>query len=418
MKNIKTLSIVFVIWCLSPLAAAEQFDYKMAQSPSSDSAISYYKPAGSDQALTNITDGQVKNVILCIGDGMGFNHVALARHRSVGADGKLNMERMPVAGVMRTHSSGHPITDSAAAGTALACGLKTNNGMIGMTPEKVVCSTILEQLAEKGWPTGLVATSAITHATPASFGAHVPSRSQQVHIAEHLLANRIDVMFGGGRKFFLPKGIDKGIRKDDRNLLLEATQFGYQVIKNKQEMLALEHLPVLGVFAEEGMTTFDPEPSLAQMSRTAIELLSKKKNGADAAGQSFFLMIEGSQVDWAAHANDTDRVVRQTLLFDMAVQEAIAFAQCDRHTLVIVTADHETGGLILKENKGDIIADWASESHTAADVPVYAFGPGSENFSGTLDNTDIPKRIAELTGIQPFPVLQTKCDTAREVLAK
>ena len=138
------------------------------------------------------------------------------------------------------------------------------------------------------------------------------------------------------------------------------------------------------------------------------EELSKKPN--------FFLMIEGSQIDWAAHANDTDRTIRHTLLFDMAVREAIKFAQLDRHTLVIVTADHETGGLKLAPNKDNgVEAKWTSKKHTAANVPIYAFGPGSEKFSGTLDNTDIPKRIAELTGIEEFPVVHEQKKTGEMV---
>ncbi|MHC5138497.1 MAG: alkaline phosphatase, partial [Planctomycetota bacterium] len=133
----------------------------------------------------------------------------------------------------------------------------------------------------------------------------------------------------------------------------------------------------------------------------------------------FLLMIEGSQIDWAAHANDTDRVVRQTLLFDMAVREAIEFAQKDKHTLVIVTADHETGGLKLERDEGnELKAKWTSGGHTGDNVPIYAFGPGSEKFAGTLDNTDIPKRIAELTGIKVFPVRRIESHLPKPVSAK
>ena len=420
MKNVKFLAIIFCVFalCLSPVLAAEKFNYKMAESAESDSTNSFYLSPSSDETLKNISGGQIRNVILCIGDGMGFNHVALARYEAVGLNGKLHMERLPITGVMRTHSADTLITDSAAAVTAMASGVKTDNGMIGMTSEKIAYCTILELLDKKGWRSGLVATSAITHATPAGFASHVDQRSKQTEIAGQMLGNQVDVLLGGGQKFFLPKGIKKGIRKDGRNLLIEAGDCGYQLIENKQQLLELERFPVLGLFANEGMTTFPPEPSLAQMGKTAIKLLSAKSKKWFSPKPRFFLMIEGSQIDWAAHANDTDRVIRQTLLFDMAVREAVEFAQRDRHTLVIVTSDHETGGLILKEKDGAIQTEWTSLSHTAAAVPVYAFGPGSERFSGTMDNTDLPRRIAKLTGIKEFPIILQQSQVPDEVSVK
>ncbi|MHC5136630.1 MAG: alkaline phosphatase, partial [Planctomycetota bacterium] len=331
----------------------------------------------------------------CIGDGMGFNHVALARHNSVGPGKKLHMERLPVAGMMRTYSADDLVTDSAAAGTAMACGIKTNNGMIGMDPDKVPHSSILTLLQKKGWRTGLVATSQISHATPAAFASHVDSRDKQKEIAVQLLNNRVDVLLGGGRKYW------------SEDLLAEAVTAGYEVIGTRDEMAMLKAGPVIGLFADDGMTTFEPEPSIGEMAKTAIALLSLPGREWFSPKPKFFLMIEGSQIDWAAHANDTDRVIRQTLQFDMAVREAVGFAQRDKHTLVIVTADHETGGLVIETegiNKHKIDPDWEETGHTAADVPVYAFGPGSEHFAGVIDNTEIPKRIAELTGLQEFPI--------------
>ena len=420
MKNIKLLVIVFFVLALylSPVLAAEKFNYKMAESVHSDSKGSFYRSASSDETLGNITGGKVRNVILCIGDGMGFNHVTLARHKSVGPNRKLHMERLPIAGVMRTHSASSLITDSAAAVTAMASGVKTNNGMIGMTPDKTPHSSILELLIADRWRSGLVATSAITHATPAGFASYVDQRSKQVEIASQMLTNQVDVLLGGGQKFFLPKGIGKGVREDNLNLLVEAGQRGYQLIETRQQLLALKQFPVLGLFADEGMTTFAPEPSLAEMTRTGIKLLSAENSGWFAKKPKFFMMVEGSQIDWAAHANDTDRVIRQTLLFDMAVRETIEFAQRDRHTLVIVTSDHETGGLVLKEKDGVICPEWTSASHTAADVPVYAFGPDSERFAGVMDNTDLPKRISELTGFKEFPVARKQSQVLEEVSIK
>lgn len=404
MKMLNTRKMLIMLGCLSTLFASgctqTVFRYKMATLPDDGKSLAFYTAPLDNGKLTNAAGTEVRNVIVCIGDGMGFEHVALSR-LTAGAP-KLWMETLPVAGEMTTRSANKKITDSAASGTALACGVKTNNGMIGMTPDKTQYSTILELLAQKGWKTGLVATSQITHATPASYAAHVVSRGNQKGIAPQMLANRVDVMFGGGQKYWLPKSAG-GIRDDKQDVLAQARRAGYQVIATRDELAALTKTPALGLFGKDGLTTAAPEPTLAEMSGMAINLLSRKNK------QGFFLMIEGSQIDWAAHANDADRVIRQTLLFDMAVREAIEFARRDGHTLVIVTADHETGGLTVKsDNAGGIKAKWSSGGHTEANVPVYAFGPGAEKFAGRIDNTDLPKRIAELTGVKQFPIKKTE----------
>jgi alkaline phosphatase len=317
------------------------------------------------------------------------------------------MERLPVMGMMRTWSANTLTTDSAAAATAIASGVKTKNGMIGLTPQGESCKTILECLRQKGWRSGLVATSQITHATPAGFAAHVGNRNHQAEIASQMLANRVDVMFGGGALYWLPNSAG-GSRSDRRDLLDEALQRGYQIARTREQMMDLNNGPAIGLFADKGMTTIAPEPTLEEMTRKAIEMLSSQGQDWFAPKPRFFLMIEGSQIDWAAHSNETDNVIRQTLLFDMAVRRAVEFAQQDKQTLVIVTADHETGGLVLKTralNNDAISANWTSKQHTAGDVPIYAFGPGSDSFAGVIDNTDIALRLAELCGVSPFPAL-------------
>ena len=412
-KVLRSLLLGLLLFGLG--CSVETFYYRMAAPPAGDGGIAFYIPPVSDAPLANPPAGEVRNVILCIGDGMGFDHVALARHHGAGPGKKLYMELLPVKGEAATHSANSDVTDSAASGTAMACGVKTNNGMIGMSPDKTPYSSILELLDQKGWRTGLVATSEISHATPASFASHVDSRDKQKEIAVQMLDNRVDVLLGGGRKHWNDK------------LLTKAATDGYQVIETRDEMLTLKPGPVLGLFVNGGMTTFEPEPSLMEMSKTAIDLLNTKSAEWFAPKPKFFLMIEGSQIDWASHANDTDRVIRQTLLFDMTVRQAIEFAKRDGHTLVIVTADHETGGLRLKTDptreKG-VKAKWTTGGHTGVKVPIYAYGPGSKKFTGTIDNTDIGKRIAELTGINEFPVIKNEvkqkrgADLSSEALAK
>ena len=398
MKSFKLyLVLSLMLFGLGCSPSLETFYYRMAAPPGDDTDLSFYRGPVSDTAWVNPPAGEVNNVIYCIGDGMGFNHVALTRHYAQPAN-RLWMDMLPVKGQMTTHSANRDVTDSAASGTAMACGIKTDNGMVGMNPDKVAYSSILELLDQKGWRTGLVVTSAISHATPAVFAAHVDSRDKQDEIARQMFDNRVDVMLGGGRKFW------------NDAMLSDAAAEGYQVIESRDQLPSLTYGPVLGLFADDGMTTFDPEPMLPVMANTAITLLSSKSPAWFSPQPKFFLMIEGSQIDWAGHANDADRMVRQTLLFDMAVEEALDFARRDGHTLVIVTADHETGGLRLVpgDNEIGVKARWTTGQHTAANVPIFAYGPGAQIFAGRIDNTDIPKRIAELTGITQFPVVRQK----------
>jgi len=413
-NKMKKVKILMLLTLLSLVIAGcchsvQTFYYRMAAPPAGEGGIGFYEPSPSDATLENVAGDDVRNVIVCIGDGMGFNHVALSRHYGAGDDKKLYMELAPIQGKMTTYSANSDVTDSAASGTAIACGIKTNNGMIGMAPDKTPYYSILESLGQKGWRTGLVVTASVSHATPAVFASHVESRNNQEEIALQEFGNRVDVLLGGGRKFW----------KDQT--LTEAAADGYQVIENRDQLMSLQPEPVIGLFADDGMTTFAPEPSLAEMAATAISILSSKNTEWFAPKPKFFLMIEGSQIDWAAHANDTDRMVRQTLLFDMAVHQAIEFAKQDGHTLVIITADHETGGLKLHEDPDSetgIDVKWTSGTHTKTKVPVFAYGPGAEKFAGTLDNTDISKRIAELTGVKDFPKAKTTVTQEQETATK
>lgn len=186
--------------------------------------------------------------------------------------------------------------------------------------------------------TGLVATSTITHATPAAFAAHVKERRDEATIASQLLENRVNVLMGGGKRFFLPQSEAGSKRQDERDLIAEAEKVGYSFVQTKEELKASAGDYLLGLFQLGALTTHPPEPSLAEITAKAIELLSRNEKG-------FFLMAEGSQIDWAGHANDPDETIRQTLLFDEAVKVALDFAVKDKHTLVIATADHETGGM-------------------------------------------------------------------------
>jgi alkaline phosphatase len=366
--------------------------------------ISFYAPSSTTESYPTLSGKKVRNIIFCIGDGMGMGQIALARMKAAGPDGLLYMERMPVAGFVRTHSANSLVTDSAAAGTALASGVKTKNSMVGMAPDGTSCHTILEAAKAKGMTTGLVVTSAITDATPAAFASHVTSRKMQDKIAEQLIASKVNVLFGGGKEYFLPKSNSRSKRNDQKNLIEQAKEAGYIYIRTAEELKTAQHPYILGLFQLGPLTTVAPEPSLAELTAKAIDVLNREGENNKKGG--FFLMVEGSQIDWACHDNNTAGVIRQTLLFDQAVKAAIDFAQKDKCTLVVVTADHETGGLTIKGGKSkvnELYVNWSTNGHSAMPVPIYAFGPKADIFAGTYDNTEVPKKFAKLLGINLFP---------------
>ena len=356
----------------------------------------------------NCPDGKenIKNIIFCIGDGMGLGQTTLTRMKTAGPDGMLCIERMPVIGLVRTHSANALRTDSAAAGTALASGVKTNNKMLGMTADGKKYQTILEAAKAEGMRTGLVATSTITHATPASFGAHVESRRMENKIAQQLIANKIHVLLGGGRQHFLPKSDAHSKRNDKMDLIKQAKKAGYCYVQNAEELKNARGPYLLGLFQTGPLTTRPPEPTLAELTEKAIEVLDRKDKKPLNKNKGFFLMVEGSQIDGACHDNDVDNTIRQVLGFDEAVKSAIEFALKDGQTLVVATADHETGGLTINGGslKGDNLdVHWSTKGHSCLPVPLYAFGPNADMFSGVYDNTEIPKKFAQLLGIKSFP---------------
>jgi len=334
-----------------------------------------------------------KNVILLIGDGMGVAHVTAARIAAGGPGARLAMDQMPVTGFVTTYSADSYVTDSAAAATAIASGVKTANYVVGLTPDGRRTRTVLEAARDSGKKTGLVTTDAITGATPAGFAAHVTGRDQSAQIAVDLINANIDVLIGGGRSAFLPKEVPGSSRTDDKDLLAEAKSKGWQVISSAEEFNLASGSKLIALLALGALTTKDPEPPLSALTSKAISILSSGKKG-------FFLMVEGAQIDTSSHANNFESCVRQTLEFDKAVAAALEFAHKDRNTLVIVTADHETGGLALPADGSKIKNAWGSGGHTAVVTPIYAYGPGSDKFAGLIDNTDIARRIAELWKIK------------------
>ncbi len=318
-----------------------------------------------------------KNIILMIGDGMGLTHV----HAALTAKkNNLNIARCRYIGLVKTYSSDNYITDSGASGTAIATGVKTKNGAIGVDTSGVAQQSILEIAEEYGKATGLVATAFITHATPAAFIAHNPNRHDYENIALDFLKTDIDVFIGGGKNHFM-------VRSDSLNLIDSLSIRNYQIV---YDLISLENInsgKIAGLLYEDHPPPLSQGRSdmLEKASLKAIEILNQEKDG-------FFLMIESSQIDWAGHANNTDYLIEETVEFDNTVGKVLDFAEKNGETLVIITADHETGGFSIIDGNyetGEVTGGFSSSNHTGIMVPLYAYGPGAEEFIGIYENTEI-----------------------------
>ncbi len=333
-----------------------------------------------------------KNIILMIGDGMGLTQVSAALYSN---GNKLSLEQFPFTGLHKSYSADDLITDSAAGATSFASGIKTYNAAIGVNKDSMAVGTILEEAEQKGMATGLVATSSITHATPASFIAHQKSRTMMEEIATDFLKTDIDFFVGGGKKYFDRR------EKDTRNLYQELEAKGYVVsdfIKQDLTAVQVDNAKPFAYF------TADAEPVpvtqgrdyLVPASKMAVNFLDQRSD------KGFFLMIEGSQIDWGGHANNSNYIITEALDFDKAIAAVMEFAKKDGETLVIVTADHETGGYSINTGSkmDSIVGAFTTDKHTAALIPVFAYGPGAELFSGIYENTAIYDKMRHALGFK------------------
>jgi len=329
----------------------------------------------------------IENVILMIGDGMGVSHVFAAMTAN---NDRLYIDQMPYVGLQKTKAKNRYRTDSAGAGSALATGEKTNYGSISVDDQGVPYPTILEYAAGNGYATGLVAACKITHATPAAFIAHVPKRNQYEDIATFFVTDSLDVFLGGGSDDFCKRETGVNLRP-----ALEAK--GFQVVTELAKLDGIKRGKVAGFFANGHLNAYPARGEfLVESTRKAIKLLKKNKKG-------FFLMVEGSQIDWAGHDNNLAYTIEEMLDFDRAVGEVLKFAKKDGHTLVIVTADHETGGLSVINGDiegGMVEAKFNTTGHSSVLVPVFAYGPGAEKFSGIYENTAIFDKMMEAYGFK------------------
>ncbi len=311
---------------------------------------------------------------------MGFEQVKAAGMYAHGTPGTLPFEAFPHRAEMTTHSADSPVTDSAAAATALATGRKVDNGVISLARPGGggELETLLEHFRDRGRRTGLVTTADVTHATPAAFGAHRPSRNDLSGIfADYLTVTRPNVLFGG---------TGAGIPATS------VAEAGYALVTDRAGMQALDPEAVAMVCGRFGEDHLPYEydglgalPRLSEMTASALSMLGNRAEG-------FFLMVEGGRIDHAGHVNDIGRNVLETVGFSHTVRVVTDWARGRSDTLVLVTADHETGGLKVLQNNGRgslPTVSWSTTGHTDARVPVYAWGANARNVSGVLDNTDL-----------------------------
>lgn len=352
-------------------------------------------------ALSFGQDPKVKNVILLIGDGMGLSQVSTAFYYNNNV--APNFARFKHIGLINTSSAKEKITDSAAGATAFATGTRSYNGAISVDTNRKPLTTIVEIAEKKEVKTGLVATSSIVHATPACFYAHVDSRNKYEDIAKFLPKSGVDFFAAGGLQFF-------NKRSDGSNYYVELIKKGYQLDTTALSTdLKLNIAKKYGfLLAEDGMDSKleGRGDFLREATDLALRYLTKSETG-------FFLMVEGSQIDWEGHACNAEGIIEEVKDFDRAVGEALNFASVNEGTLVIVTADHETGGFALspKGEKGSWNSneldptfyegasneDYSYAAHTATLIPVFAYGAGAEEFMGIYKNSDLFHKIMKLT---------------------
>ena len=325
---------------------------------------------------------KVKNIIFMIGDGMGLEQISAAW---VCNGGKLNMDNFTNVGIQRTYSANKLVTDSAAAGTALATGHKTNNGMVSMTSDSVAVKSLAEEAMEKGKRAGAAVTCRVNDATPAVFFSHSATRKDQEDIVAQMAGSGVYFLSGGGTKFWRD-------REDGRDIAEEVKANGYTYVETKEDLMAVEEGPVIALMdSHELRPSLDRGDILPVSVAKALQLLDNKKG--------FFLMVEGSMIDDGGHDNKAGLTMEEIFDFDRTLGIVLEWAEKDGETLVIVTGDHATGGMTLLSGSIDekrIRVNYSTTGHNGIALPVFAWGPHSEDFIGIYENTELSDRIRAL----------------------
>jgi len=328
------------------------------------------------------------NIILVIGDGMGLAHIALGELLSKPPS---PLQRMEVVGLQKTHSSSHLETDSGASATAIACGVKTFNSAEGVGPDSMPVTTIMELAKDKGLKTGFVVTSPVVHATPAAFYAHVDSRGSYEDIARQLVGSDMDLFVGGGEKYFKE-------RYSDRSDLIQDLEKKNYAVLTSEDPHVIFRLSKINKERKIAAFTAYEDPARATQGRTYLpgmvsEAIDAMKLRSD---NGYFLLVEASQIDWASHANDQEWLALE--MQDTYSMLDVILRKMDMNTLLIVTADHECGYISIKGKRAPRV-EFGSKVHSSQMVPVFAHGPGAEEFAGIYENTEIFQKMKMLLGL-------------------
>lgn len=332
--------------------------------------------------------GKPTNIILVIGDGMGLAQISLGELLSKPPS---PLQRMEVVGLQKTYSSSHLETDSGASATAMACGVKTFNSAEGVGPDSLPVTSIMELAKKQGIKIGFVVTSPVVHATPAAFYAHVDSRGSYEDIARQLVASGMDVFAGGGEKYFKERFSDK------TNLLEELKKRNYEILTSNDPAVEYDLSRINKGKRIAAFTAYE-DPQRASMGRTYLpDMVSEVMDAIQArSDKGFFLMVEASQIDWAAHANDQEWLALE--MQDTYSMLEVILQKMDANTLLIVTADHECSYMSIKGKRAPRV-EFGSKVHSSQMVPVFAHGPGAEEFLGIYENTEIFQKMKMLLGL-------------------
>lgn len=385
MKRILSIFMLWAAVAVMPLWAQEPI--QKAAVKEVEATVGQYKCAKQGSYMPSFasdrTDRPVKNVILMIGDGMGLATVATAMYAN---GGELTMTNLQTTGFVRTQSADSFTTDSAASGTAYATGQKTYNNAVGLGADRNVIENIPEKLEESGIVSGIVSTDNLDGATPSAFFAHQAHRNMSKEIWADMPMSKLTFFSAGSQEEF----------EKQPSSTVSAILDNFTVVHSADAKKAIKKSKRLGYLPPASETTYKVKGRgnyLPETTEMAIEYLSARSD------KGFFLMVEGARIDKAAHSNDYGSMIEETLDFDKAVEAAVRFAEQDGNTLVIISADHETGAVSLRSGdmeKGKVKGVYVSRGHTPIMVPLFAFGPHSMDFSGMQENSDVSNKIVDL----------------------
>lgn len=332
----------------------------------------------------------VKNIIFLIGDGMGIASVSMMQlHNNYEPT---IFDKAENIALQKTYSADNRVTDSAASGTALASGYKTNNTFLGVTADGTPVKSLMEVAQEKGMATGVVVTTYLQHATPAAFYAHIPNRHAYAAISKQLVNSKLDVAIGGGMEYLKEQ---YGSKCKAKRAIEEA---GFEYIDTMQELGKAESTTrTLAILADKEVGA-DSGDYLAEATATALALLEER--GGD---NGFVLMVEGSLIDGMGHANDAMAQQKEMTGFMRAIEVAVEYAAAHPDTLVVVTADHSTGGLSIVSADADFTLSeqgveyrWTTKGHSGEMIPIYLYGAGAEHINGIMENSALGAKLIKL----------------------